>query len=76
MRAPVAARSGWRRSTARASLPLVSASKYLLDPDSFEEWGMFVEHRCTDFGMAETKDFGRRRRDGLRHHQRPAGLCV
>ena len=23
----------------------------LLDPDSFEEWDMFVEHRCTDFGM-------------------------
>src|SRR5262252_3312710 len=27
----------------------------LLDPDSFEEWDMFVEHRCTDFGMAEQK---------------------
>ena len=25
----------------------------LLDPDSFEEWDMFVEHRCSDFGMAE-----------------------
>lgn len=25
----------------------------LLDTDSFEEWDMFVEHRCTDFGMAE-----------------------
>lgn len=25
----------------------------LLDPNSFEEWDMFVEHRCTDFGMAE-----------------------
>lgn len=23
----------------------------LLDPDSFEEYGMFVEHRCSDFGM-------------------------
>ena len=23
----------------------------LLDPDSFEEWDMFVEHRCGDFGM-------------------------
>ncbi len=22
-----------------------------LDPDSFEEWDMFVEHRCRDFGM-------------------------
>ena len=24
-----------------------------LDPDSFEEWDMFVEHRCTDFSMDE-----------------------
>src|SRR5947209_18462789 len=23
----------------------------LLDPGSFEEWDMFKEHRCTDFGM-------------------------
>src|SRR5690606_11514692 len=27
----------------------------LLDPDSFEEWDMFVEHRSTDFGMADQK---------------------
>jgi propionyl-CoA carboxylase beta chain len=27
----------------------------LLDPDTFEEWDMFVEHRCTDFGMDEQK---------------------
>lgn len=27
----------------------------LLDPDSFEEWDMFVEHRCGDFGMADNK---------------------
>jgi len=27
----------------------------LLDEGSFEEWGMFVEHRCNDFGMAEQK---------------------
>ncbi len=25
----------------------------LLDNDSFEEWDMFVEHRCRDFGMGE-----------------------
>ena len=25
----------------------------LLDEHSFEEWDMFVEHRCTDFGMAD-----------------------
>jgi propionyl-CoA carboxylase beta chain len=27
----------------------------LLDQGSFEEWDMFVEHRCTDFGMEQTK---------------------
>jgi propionyl-CoA carboxylase beta chain len=27
----------------------------LLDDGSFEEYGMYVEHRCTDFGMAATK---------------------
>ena len=27
----------------------------LLDPGSFEEWDMFVEHRCNDFGMAAQK---------------------
>ncbi len=37
------------RLTARERLEL------LLDPDSFEEWDMFVEHRCDDFGMAEWK---------------------
>ncbi|MGE3177483.1 MAG: acyl-CoA carboxylase subunit beta [Vicinamibacterales bacterium] len=27
----------------------------LLDEGSFEEWDMFVEHRCIDFGMADNK---------------------
>jgi propionyl-CoA carboxylase beta chain len=27
----------------------------LLDEGSFEEWDTFVEHRCTDFGMADKK---------------------
>jgi propionyl-CoA carboxylase beta chain len=27
----------------------------LLDPGSFEEWDMFVEHRCTDFRMGEQR---------------------
>ena len=27
----------------------------LLDEGSFEEWDMFVEHRCHDFGMEENK---------------------
>src|SRR3984957_11107868 len=35
--------------TARERLEL------LLDPGSFEEWDMFVEHRCNDFGMETQK---------------------
>ena len=35
--------------TARERLDL------LLDAGSFEEWDMFVEHRCADFGMAAQK---------------------
>ena len=30
-------------------------AELLLDKDSFEEWDMFVEHRSTDFGMANNK---------------------
>jgi propionyl-CoA carboxylase beta chain len=37
------------RLTARERIEL------LLDPESFEEWDMFVEHRCSDFGMAAQK---------------------
>src|ERR1700741_4406253 len=27
----------------------------LFDADSFEEWDMFVEHRCEDFGMGDSR---------------------
>ncbi len=30
----------------------------LLDPDSFEEYGLYVEHRCSDFGMDDKKHPG------------------
>jgi len=30
----------------------------LLDPDSFEEYDMFMEHRCVDFGMMDQKISG------------------
>ncbi len=30
----------------------------LLDPDSFEEYGLYVEHRCTDFEMDDKKHPG------------------
>jgi propionyl-CoA carboxylase beta chain len=45
----VAAQHGKGKLTARERLEV------LLDPDSFEEWDMFVEHRSADFGMAEQK---------------------
>jgi propionyl-CoA carboxylase beta chain len=43
----IAAQHAKGKLTARERLAL------LLDEGSFEEWDMFVEHRCTDFGMAE-----------------------
>jgi propionyl-CoA carboxylase beta chain len=30
----------------------------LLDEDSFEEYDMFVAHRCTDFGMQDNRPYG------------------
>ncbi|MBT3550682.1 MAG: acyl-CoA carboxylase subunit beta [Rhodospirillaceae bacterium] len=41
----VDAQHGRGKLTARERIDL------LFDPDSFEEWDMFVEHRSTDFGM-------------------------
>jgi acetyl-CoA carboxylase carboxyltransferase component len=32
--------------------------EYVLDEGSFTEFGTFVEHRCTDFGMADRTDPG------------------
>ncbi len=45
----IAAQHAKGKLTARERLEL------LLDPGSFEEWDMFVEHGCTDFGMADQK---------------------
>ena len=59
---------------AKGKLTARERIEVLLDPGSFEEWDMFVEHRCHDFGMAEPEDPGRRRGDRLRHDQRPPGL--
>src|ERR1700745_3626663 len=36
---------------AKGKLTARERIELLLDPDSFEEWDMFKEHRCTDFGM-------------------------
>jgi propionyl-CoA carboxylase beta chain len=40
---------------AKGKLTARERLEILLDPDSFEEWDMFVEHRSHDFGMAEQK---------------------
>src|SRR5512132_4694418 len=45
----IAAQHGKGKLTARERLEL------LLDEGTFEEWDMFVEHRCTDFGMENNK---------------------
>ncbi|MCO6458930.1 MAG: acyl-CoA carboxylase subunit beta [Pirellulaceae bacterium] len=41
----IAAQHAKGKLTARERIEL------LLDPGTFEEWDMFVEHRCVDFGM-------------------------
>ncbi|MSP42505.1 MAG: acyl-CoA carboxylase subunit beta [Alphaproteobacteria bacterium] len=40
---------------ARGKLTARERLELLLDPGSFEEFDMFVEHRCADFGMAEQR---------------------
>ncbi|MFY7940434.1 MAG: carboxyl transferase domain-containing protein, partial [Burkholderiaceae bacterium] len=45
----IAAQHAKGKLTARERLDL------LLDEGSFEEWDMFVEHRCADFGMQDNK---------------------
>ena len=45
----IAAQHSKGKLTARERIEL------LLDEGTFEEWDMFVEHRCTDFGMADQK---------------------
>ncbi|MDH3236064.1 MAG: methylmalonyl-CoA carboxyltransferase, partial [Alphaproteobacteria bacterium] len=38
---------------AKGKLTARERIELLLDDGSFEEYDMFVEHRCTDFGMAK-----------------------
>ena len=57
-RAAARAGGGQRRIEAQHAKGRLTARErieLLLDPDSFEEWDMFVEHRSSDFGMAEQK---------------------
>ncbi len=58
MRAAARAGGGVRRIKTQHEKGKLTARErleILLDPDSFEEWDMFVEHRSSDFGMAEQK---------------------
>jgi propionyl-CoA carboxylase beta chain len=55
-RASARAGGGVRRVQAQHAKGKLTARErleVLLDPNSFEEYDMFVEHRCADFGMAE-----------------------
>ncbi len=45
----IATQHGRGKLTARERIQV------LFDPNSFEEWDMFVEHRCTDFGMGANR---------------------
>jgi len=40
---------------AKGKLTARERIELLFDPDSFEEWDMFKEHRCTDFGMDQAE---------------------
>ncbi|CAI08232.1 Propionyl-CoA carboxylase beta subunit [Aromatoleum aromaticum EbN1] len=40
---------------AKGKLTARERIELLLDEDSFEEWDMYKEHRCTDFDMAEER---------------------
>jgi propionyl-CoA carboxylase beta chain len=40
---------------AKGKLTARERIEVLLDEGTFEEWDMFVEHRCTDFGMQDNK---------------------
>ncbi|HTZ38502.1 MAG TPA: acyl-CoA carboxylase subunit beta [Stellaceae bacterium] len=58
MRAAARLGGGERRIDAQHQKGKLTAREridILLDPGSFEEWDMFVEHRSADFGMAEQK---------------------
>ncbi|MEL7183868.1 MAG: acyl-CoA carboxylase subunit beta, partial [Pseudomonadota bacterium] len=57
-RAKARAGGGDRRIAAQHSKGKLTARErieLLLDADSFEEFDMFVAHRCTDFGMAQDR---------------------
>jgi propionyl-CoA carboxylase beta chain len=54
-RAPAAGQRRVDAQHAKGRLTARERIELLLDPDSFEEWDMFVEHRSSEFGMQEQK---------------------
>ena len=66
----IAAQHSKGKLTARERLEV------LLDEDSFEEYDMFVTHRCTDFGMEKTKIPGDGVVAGWGTINGRSGLCV
>ena len=60
-RASARAGGGERRVASQHAKGKLTARERIdlfLDEDSFEEWDMFVEHRSTDFGMADNRVSG------------------
>ncbi|MFC7049953.1 acyl-CoA carboxylase subunit beta [Emcibacter nanhaiensis] len=60
-RAQARAGGGERRVEAQHAKGKLTARErieLLVDPDSFEEYDMFMEHRCVDFGMDQQKVAG------------------
>uniref|UniRef100_A0A8C8AYY1 Propionyl-CoA carboxylase beta chain, mitochondrial n=1 Tax=Otus sunia TaxID=257818 RepID=A0A8C8AYY1_9STRI len=55
---PVSNRKKNKRILSEKSGKLTARERILLllDPDSFDEYDMFVEHRCSDFGMDSNKN--------------------
>ena len=47
------ARSALTAQHAKGKLTARERIDLLLDEGTFEEWDMFKEHRCVDFGMAD-----------------------
>jgi propionyl-CoA carboxylase beta chain len=49
---------------------------FLMDENTFEEIGMMVTHRSTDFGMEREKYLGDGVVTGYGEYQRTPGLCI
>ena len=66
----IAAQHAKGKLTARERIDL------LMDPGSFEELGMLVKHRSTNFGLEKQQFFGGRCGHGVWSGQWPIGLRV